>query len=626
MRSSVSKESAGSEWKMQPKSTSKEEDLKQKEIKITSKPGSLRDKEKAGRITKDFFRAEKGKAEKAGKADKAASFKTADSHQRAKSSGSGFTIVELVIVIAVIGVLTAVMIPVFSGLVKRAESAAKKAELRDANMVMAMILQSEDHSESIFEDGIITMSEAVNAYSENGYETEAEELIWDISDNRFIFADNEETEISPGDTVDGAFPRYWKAVKVEEAAEGAAEAAAEEGYGVMLMTDGEVGNDGFGGEITVSYSIDTGNCKGLERIVYENSPDRPQTVMLITGEGQCLTIDAQKDTVYHYNAAEKVTVESVDSHSYHEFGRVKELIINDGHIVAESCGKISTVIADVKNKEQKVSIELKGGTITELQVTHENKEFVEFPENVSSKTILSVENPVEYTEPDGTEDAPFEISDFSELMEVVNKANRMGEKDPTIFCKLTENFTLEITEETREYIKLVGNASLSLDFNGHSLVADLTFWLDDKAELILDDSKKSEMRADNSRFNLSLGDNTATGYYFELHGNSKLTVNYIKCDWALYLFDWRSYYTSVEINDCTLPDIEENILILRNLCEDIGSLEIEKIRLKILGGEFAKYDPSAIVIDADTQRFKNCLPMGYAVTFVNGFYKVIKSE
>ena len=527
------------------------------------------------------------------------------------------------IVIAVIGVLTAVMIPVFSGLVKRAESAAKKAELRDANMVMTMILQSEDTTDNAFVDGIITMSEAITAYKENGYEFDVEELIWDISDNRFAFADDKNTTIHPGDTVDGVLPRYWKTVKAVGAAEGAAETAADEGYGVMLMTDGNGDGDGNIEEITVSYSTDTGNCKGLERIVYENSPDNPQSVMLITGEGQCLTIDAQKDTVYHYNAADQVTVASVDSNSYHEFGRVRELIINDGHIVAESCGKISTVIADVKDKEQKVSIELNGGTIKELQVTHENRELVDFPETVSSKTILSVENPVEYTEPDGTENAPFEISDFSELMEVVNKANRMGEKDPTIFCKLTEDFTLEVTEETKEYIKLVGNASLSLDFNGHSLVADLTFWLDDEAVLILDDSKKTEIREDSSRFNLSLGENTSTGYYFELYGNSKLTVNYIKCNWAVNFVYMGELSVKINIYDGVFNEYEEIFRISDDIIDLGAEISEETVRFKIYGGEFPS-NPLQVKIN-ETDKTINCLAPGYTFTHNGDIYTVIKN-
>ena len=49
-----------------------------------------------------------------------------------KNKKKGFTIVELVIVIAVIGILSAVLIPVFSNVVKSAQDARQQYELSQA--------------------------------------------------------------------------------------------------------------------------------------------------------------------------------------------------------------------------------------------------------------------------------------------------------------------------------------------------------------------------------------------------------------------------------------------------------------------------------------------------------------
>ena len=49
-----------------------------------------------------------------------------------KMNKKGFTIVELVIVIAVIAILAAVMIPTFSGIVERANNSAVTQETREA--------------------------------------------------------------------------------------------------------------------------------------------------------------------------------------------------------------------------------------------------------------------------------------------------------------------------------------------------------------------------------------------------------------------------------------------------------------------------------------------------------------
>lgn len=169
----------------------------------------------------------------------------------------------------------------------------------------------------------------------------------------------------------------------------------------------------------------------------------------------------------------------------------------------------------------------------------------------------------------------------------------------------------------------MGNASLSLDFNGHSLVADLTFWLDDEAELILDDSKKSEMRADNSHFNLSLGENTSTGYYFELYGNSKLTVNYIKCDWAVNFVYMDSLSVKIDIYDGVFNEYEEIFRISDDIIDLGAEISEETVRFKIYGGEFPS-NPLQVKIN-ETDKVINCLAPGYTFTHNGDIYTVIKN-
>ena len=58
-----------------------------------------------------------------------------------KMSKKGFTIVELVIVIAVIAILAAVMIPTFSGMVGKAK---ESAAMQEANAAMTAVFTSEE--------------------------------------------------------------------------------------------------------------------------------------------------------------------------------------------------------------------------------------------------------------------------------------------------------------------------------------------------------------------------------------------------------------------------------------------------------------------------------------------------
>ena len=73
-----------------------------------------------------------------------------------KNNQKGFTIVELVIVIAVIAILAAVMIPTFSGIVKKAEESNALSTARNA---YTAILYSD-----LAENGDISVSGKVDAY------------------------------------------------------------------------------------------------------------------------------------------------------------------------------------------------------------------------------------------------------------------------------------------------------------------------------------------------------------------------------------------------------------------------------------------------------------------------------
>ena len=55
-----------------------------------------------------------------------------------KKKNKGFTIVELVIVIAVIAILAAVLIPTFSSLIKRANLSSDQVAVRNMNNALAM--------------------------------------------------------------------------------------------------------------------------------------------------------------------------------------------------------------------------------------------------------------------------------------------------------------------------------------------------------------------------------------------------------------------------------------------------------------------------------------------------------
>lgn len=107
-----------------------------------------------------------------------------------KRNKKGFTIVELVIVIAVIAILAAVLIPTFAGLIKKANISADTQMVRNLNTALVM---AEAGGEEIDE-----FSEVLSAARDAGYiisnlNPTAENcyFVWESSTNQFLLVDGE---------------------------------------------------------------------------------------------------------------------------------------------------------------------------------------------------------------------------------------------------------------------------------------------------------------------------------------------------------------------------------------------------------------------------------------------------
>ena len=101
-----------------------------------------------------------------------------------KQKKKGFTIIELVIVIAVIAILSAVLIPTFAGIIKKSKESVDQQALRQMNMVLA--------TEAI--DGEIDSIEDVRkALTEAGFNadsyvpiTAGTAFVWDKENNKIV--------------------------------------------------------------------------------------------------------------------------------------------------------------------------------------------------------------------------------------------------------------------------------------------------------------------------------------------------------------------------------------------------------------------------------------------------------
>ena len=101
-----------------------------------------------------------------------------------KRSKHGFTIVELVVVIAVIGILTAILIPLFVNLTGKAQEADNQSFVRNINTQLAMNEADKGFKNSVMEDSIKLAQNMgfdvtkITPYNNN-------DIVWDSVNDRF---------------------------------------------------------------------------------------------------------------------------------------------------------------------------------------------------------------------------------------------------------------------------------------------------------------------------------------------------------------------------------------------------------------------------------------------------------
>ena len=257
-----------------------------------------------------------------------------------KSNKKAFTIVELVIVIAVIAILAAVLIPTFSNMIKRSKVSADQQLIRNLNSALKADLK--DHN---------TMTDALAAAAEFGYDVSKinksatdNEILWDSKNDAFCYFESDKNQITyiPGtdktvDSVDAV--DYWIIAKTPS-----------DKYSTYLY--GYEGN----GKLTITKGLDVGNETSVTEVAYVRTTGASQDVTIRTNGGT-LVVNAPSDNVYHYGNADSVNIIAVASTSYHENGTVPFIQISKGRIEIEATADVNGIhIANVQTMDANFSI------------------------------------------------------------------------------------------------------------------------------------------------------------------------------------------------------------------------------------------------------------------------------
>ena len=250
-----------------------------------------------------------------------------------RSTKKGFTIVELVIVIAIIAILAAVLIPTFASLIRKANVSKDTQLVRNLNT--ALVADNAEHK---------TMTDALKAAAAFGYDVgkinasaTGNEILWDSKNDVFCyFKDGKveyipETSLKNGEVTTAETYKLWKIYD-----------KAPKDQTFSIYWNSEAAPDFGDKNLTVGF--DAGKCLAITALTYKGKTGTSQDVVFRTnGISTVLTIDAENDNVDFYGVAKKIQVENVKNESLHIYGACSELSVTKGHVKVESTGVVFNV-------------------------------------------------------------------------------------------------------------------------------------------------------------------------------------------------------------------------------------------------------------------------------------------
>lgn len=237
----------------------------------------------------------------------------------------GFTIVELVIVIAVIAVLTAILVPTFINISKKANKASDQS-LRDyLNKALALVENDPElnkNGENVTMHYAIEDLEAYGILLDRITTKSDEKLVWKQADNRFYF----ESDIS----TDAERLGCWRIQN-----------SVQEGQKFSVYA-----GEGYTGTsaTVVSVGFDAGYKTNITKVNYTNDIPGRKVVIRTNSAATTLTIDdASTGTIYHYGSSGALNIIQCHTASYHENGKVGFAEIAKGRIVLESGADVEEI-------------------------------------------------------------------------------------------------------------------------------------------------------------------------------------------------------------------------------------------------------------------------------------------
>lgn len=291
------------------------------------------------------------------------------------SKKRGFTIVELVIVIAVIAILAGVLIPTFVSVINKANESTDTALIKYLNTSLK--------SGSVGQEQPKTMQQALDIVEADGYNVakikataSGASILWDSVNNCFAYLKKgtELTYIPDSGEQSAKDVDLWKIVT--------AESEISDKYSNYVAY--EIGSE----TIEVTTGLDVGKNTGVS-INYTRTAGAKQSVVF-NMNGGTLTVNAPADDVHRYGVADKVVITAVAPTSYYECGEVKGNIeLQAGHVNVSAGAKVNGIVVTansiIQGNDGKYNVSVS-------VVNNASVDFVTSTENIQLDNIVETTN------------------------------------------------------------------------------------------------------------------------------------------------------------------------------------------------------------------------------------------
>lgn len=251
-----------------------------------------------------------------------------------KNCKKGFTIVELIIVIAVIAILAAVLIPTFSNLIKRANVANDTALAADG---------AKQHD---------TMREALAAANAFGYDVskinakaDGNEILWDSYNDCFVYKDESGINYIPDSQIKG------------KAGEGAQlwHIANKGTSDISDKYSNYLGEGTYAAKLDIKTGLDVGDHTEVTAVEYTGKGEN----VIIYMNGGTLKVTETNATAqqYFYGSASQADITTGTS-CFHAYGTIVSANVKAGKVVVENKGMVI-----VSEAADGTSVEKNGGIV-----------------------------------------------------------------------------------------------------------------------------------------------------------------------------------------------------------------------------------------------------------------------